>query len=75
MSSQLNYTEEQISDLKSRIMEINQSEEQTEKKRKRRRRKESNRSIASYKIKHVNLYIRGVPEAGERDKGIKKVFE
>ena len=23
----------------------------------------------------MNLYIRGVPEAGERDKGIKKVFE
>lgn len=34
MSSQLNNTEEQISDLKSRIMEINQSEEQTEKKEK-----------------------------------------
>ena len=23
----------------------------------------------------MNLYIRGVPEAGERDKGIRKVFE
>ena len=48
MSSQLNNTEEQISDLKSRITEINQSEQQTEKpkkkKKKRRRRKESNKS-------------------------------
>ena len=30
MSSELDNTEEQISDLKSRIMEINQSEQQTE---------------------------------------------
>ena len=50
MSSQLNNTEEQISDLKSRIMEINRSEQQTEKpkkkkKRRRRRRKERNKCI------------------------------
>ena len=47
MSSQLNNTEERISDLKSRITEINRSEQQTEKpkkKKKRRRRKESNKS-------------------------------
>ena len=47
MSSQLNNTEEQISDLKSRITEINRSEQQTEKpkkKKKSRRRKVRNKS-------------------------------
>ena len=39
MSSQLNNTEGQISDLKSRIMEINQSEQQTEKKEKEEEKK------------------------------------
>ena len=39
MSSQLNNTEEQISDLKSRIMEINWSEQQTEKPKKKKKKK------------------------------------
>ena len=40
MSSQLNNTEEQISDLKSRIMEINRSEQQTEKPKKKKKEEE-----------------------------------
>ena len=44
MSSQLNNTEEQISDLKSRITEINRSEQQTEKPKKKKKEEEEKKA-------------------------------
>ena len=44
MSSQLNNTEERISDLKSRITEINRSEQQTEKPKKKKKKKNKKRN-------------------------------
>ena len=50
MSSQLNNTEEQISDLKSRITEINRSEQQTEKPKKKKKKKKKKRKQQIYWI-------------------------
>ena len=47
MSSQLNNTEEQISDLKSRITEINQSEQQTEKPKKKKKKEEEEKKATN----------------------------
>ena len=62
-----------ISDLEDRIMEINQSGQQTERQVKKKN--ESNIWDLWDNIKHPNWHIIGIPEGEEREKGIKKVFE
>ena len=67
MNGILNDTEECISNLEARIMEITQSEEQTEKNFLN----EGNKWDLWNNIKHANIFIIGVLEGEEREKGIK----
>ena len=66
MNGILNDTEECISNLEARIMEITQSEEQTEKNFLN----EGNKWDLWNNIKHANIFIIGVLEGEEREKGI-----
>ena len=72
MNSRLNSAEERISDLEDRIIEITQSEQQSESQMKKK--KESNIRDLWDNIKRANLCIIGIPEE-EREKGIENVFE
>ena len=58
-----------ISDVEDRIMGITQSGQQTENQVKKH---ESNRRD---NIKWANLHIIGIPEGGEKEKGIENIFE
>ena len=68
----MNNTEEQISDLEDRIMEITQSGQQTENQMKKY---ESNIRDLWDKIKWANLCIIGIPERREKEKGTENIFE
>ena len=72
MSSKLNETEECISDLEDRIMEIIQSAQQTERRMKKN---ESNIWDVWDNIKCTNICLLRVAEGEERKKGITNVFE
>ena len=72
MNSRLNNAEEQISYLEDRIMEITQSEQQTERQRKKN---ESNIQDLWGNIKCVTLCLIGVPEGDKKEKEIENVFE
>ena len=65
----LNNAEEQISDMEDRIMEITQSEQQTEKQMK------AINKTYGITLKQINLHIIGITEQEESKKGIEKVFE
>ena len=71
MNSRLNNKEEWINELKGTIMEITQSEQQTE-----RQMKKNESSIWDLwdNIKHANLQIIGIPEE-KTEKEIQTVFE
>ena len=71
-NSWLNDTEECISDLEDRIMEITQSEQQIERQMKKN---ESNVQDLWDNIKCANLHIVGVPEGEETENEIENVFE
>ena len=68
----MNNAEEQISDLEDRIMEITQSEQQTENQM---RKHESNIRDLWHNTKWANLRIVGIPEGEEKEKGIETVLE
>ena len=68
----MNNTEEQISDMEDRIMEITQSGQQTENQMKKH---ESNIRDLWDNIKQANLCIIGIPEGEEKEKGIENIFE
>lgn len=68
----MNNAEKQISDLEDRIMEINQSGQQTEKQMKKR---ESNIRDLWDNVKWANLHIIGIPEGEEKEKGIENILE
>ena len=64
--------EEWISDVEDKIMEIIQSEQQTENQVKKH---ESNIRDLWDNIKQANLCIIGIPEGKEEEKGIGNIFE
>ena len=66
INTRLDDTEEHISDLEDRIMDITQSEEQKE--RQIRRKIESNVWDLWNNIKCANIWIIGVPEGEERER-------
>ena len=74
MTSRRNNTEEWISHMENRIMEITQSEQYIEKWKKKN---QSNRWDLWDNInkKHANLHIIGVPERGERQQGMGNISE
>ena len=68
----MNNTEEQISDLEDRIMEITQSGQQTENQMKKH---ESNIRDLWDNVKQANLCTVGIPEWEEKEKGIENILE
>ena len=66
INSSLGDTEEQISQLEDRVMEIIEAEQ---KKEKRIKRNEDNLRDFWDNIKCTNIHIIRVPEGGEREKG------
>ena len=72
MNSRITEAEEQISDLEDRVVEITATEQNKEKRKKRN--EDSLRDIWN-NIKCNNIYIIGVPEGEEKEKGPEKIFE
>ena len=72
ISSRITEAEERISDLEDRVVEFTAVEQNKEKRVKRN--EESLRDFWD-NIKHNNIYIMGVPEGEEREKGPEKIFE
>ena len=72
LKSKMNTAEERIRNLEDRIMEITQSGQQTENQMKKH---ESNIRDLWNNIKWANLWIIGIPEEGEKEKGIENIFE
>ena len=72
LKSRMNNSEEQMSDLEDRIMEITQSGQQTENQMKKHK---SNLRDLWDDIKQANLCIIGIPEGEEKDKGIENITE
>ena len=72
INSRITETEEQINDLEDRMVEIIAIERNIEKRMKRN--EESLRDPWD-NIIHTTIYIIGVPEGEERDKGPDKIFE
>jgi len=72
INSRITETEEQINDLEDRMVEIIAIEQNIEKRMKRN--EESLRDPWD-NIIHTNIYIIGVPEGEEREKGPEKIFE
>ena len=72
INSRITETEEQISDLEDKIVEISTSEQNKEKRKKRI--KDSLRDLWD-SIKCNNIRIIGVPEEEEKKKGTEKIFE
>uniref|UniRef100_A0A8D1EFD6 L1 transposable element RRM domain-containing protein n=2 Tax=Sus scrofa TaxID=9823 RepID=A0A8D1EFD6_PIG len=68
----MNNAEERISDVEDKIMEITQSGQQTENQMKKH---ESNIRDLWDNIKQASLYIIGIPEGKEKEKGIENTFE
>ena len=64
--------EERISELEDRMVEITAKEQNKEKRMKRN--EDSLREFWN-KVKHTNIWIIGVPEEEEKDKGSDKIFE
>ena len=70
INCRLNDTEERISELEDRVVEINASEQ---KKKRMKRNEDSLRDI--WDIKHLNICNILVPEREEREKECEKIFE
>ena len=68
----MNNVEERINDLEDGIVEIIQSEQQTENQMKIH---DSNIKYLWDNIKQANLYIIGIPEEEEKEKGIENIIE
>ena len=71
MNNRLEEAEEQISDLVDRVMESNQAEQ----KREKRIMHENRLRKLSDSIKHNNIYVMGIPEEEETEKGASNLFE
>ena len=69
MKSRMNNAEKQISDLEERIMEITESEQQTGNQMEKKC--EINIRDLWDNIKQANLFIIGILEGGEKEKGLK----
>ena len=68
----MNNTEERISDLEDRIMEITQLGQKTENQMKKHG---NNIRDLWNNIKQANLSIIGIPKGEEKEKGIENIFE
>ena len=75
MNSRMNNAEEWISDLKDRIMEITQSEQQIEYQTNKPKNEKNNIRNLWGNIKCANVCIAGIPEGKEREKGIEHIIE
>ena len=72
LNSRVEEAEERISELDERLEEITQAEQKREK---RIRQNENSLRELWDNIKHANIWIIGVPEGEERDKGAENLFE
>ena len=72
INNRITEAEEQISDLKDKIVEITTAEQNKEKRMKRT--EDSLRDLWD-NIKHTNIRIIGVPEEEEKKKAFEKIFE
>ena len=72
IKSRKNNAQERINDVEDRIMEITQSEQQTENQMKKH---DSNIRDLWDNIKWANLCIIGIPEGKEEEKGTENIFE
>ena len=72
INSRITKTEEWISDLEDRMVEITAAEQNIEKRMKRN---EDNLRDLRDNIKYTNIHIIGVPEGEESDKAPEKIFE
>ena len=73
MNRRVNNTDERTNDLKDRLMEITQLEQQTESQMKKKH--ESNIRDLWDNIKQANLCIIGILAGEEREKGIEKLLK
>ena len=71
-NSRMNNAEELISDLVDRIMEITKPGQQTESQMQKN---QSNIRDLWDNTKHAYLYIIGIPEGEEKEKGIENILE
>ena len=71
INSRITETEERISDLEDKIVEITSTEQNKEKM------KRINDSLRDFleNIKSTNIWIIGIPEEEEKKKGSEKIFE
>ena len=72
INSRITEAEERISDLEDKILEITTAEENKEKRMKII--EDCLRDLWD-NIKRTNIYITGVPEGGDRERGPEKIFE
>ena len=72
VNSRITETEEQISEMQDKIVEITTTEQNKEKRTKRI--EDSLRDLWD-NIKRINIQIVGVPEEQEKKKGTEKIFE
>ena len=72
INSRITKTEEWISDLEDRMVEITAAEQNIEKRMKKN---EDSLWDLWGNIKHTNIFIIRVPEEEEREKGSEKIFE
>ena len=72
INSRINGADDRISDLEDKMVEFTAVEQNKEKRMKRN--KDSLRDVWD-NIKHNKIYIIGVPEGEEREKGTKKILE
>ena len=71
-NSRITVSEEQISKVEDRVVEITATEQHKEKRKKRN---ENCPREIWYNIKYTNICIIGVPEGEEKEKGPEKIFE
>ena len=73
MNSRMNIKQEWISDLGDWIISIILSGQQTESQMKKKTTRNNTRDVWD-SIKHANVHMIGIPEGGEKEKGIENAF-
>ena len=74
-NSRINEAEKRISEVKDRMVEINEAETKKEKKKKKLKRNEDNLRDVWDNVKGPNIQIIGVPEEEDKKKGHEEIHE